>query len=55
MSLKDKCSLARELGASIEKEFYQETKTNIDKKNVMPNLKQVRVTLIRILKTKIKF
>ena len=32
ISLKDKCSLARKLGASIEKELYQETKTDIDKK-----------------------
>ena len=32
ISLKDKCSLARELGASIEKELYQEMKTDIDKK-----------------------
>ena len=32
ISLKDKCSLAREFGASIEKELYQETKTDIDKK-----------------------
>ena len=31
ISLKDKCSLARELGASTEKELYQETKTDIDK------------------------
>ena len=32
ISLKDKCSLARELGASIEKELYQEMKTDIDQK-----------------------
>ena len=32
INLKDKCSLARELGASIEKELYKETKTDIDKK-----------------------
>ena len=32
ISLKDKCSLGREFGASIRKELYEETKTDIDKK-----------------------
>ena len=32
ISLKDKCSLAREFGASIEKGLYKEMKTDIDKK-----------------------
>ena len=30
--MKDKCSSVRELGASIEKKLYQETKTDTDKK-----------------------
>ena len=30
--MKHKCSSVRELGASIEKKLYQETKTDIDKK-----------------------
>ena len=55
ISLKDKCSLVRKLGASIEKELYQETKTDIDKKCYDKLSETSESNTHTYLKTKIKF
>ena len=55
ISLKDKCSLARKPGASIEKKLYQETKTDKQKlsetseSNTHTSLKNKNQVLVLIL------